>query len=177
MHQGLAGHLLCLKQFARNKGTKIEDNTVPTLGALHCLEETCKTLGNLLWRGDLLCLGSAIGRVGSLGTLGTAAPPLRSHCAPSESSMPCFSVQCRCLSPGGRSRAGVPVDEKGLSNLPKCPPGLVPQSPASDCAGHPSGVAGEAQRQAGYRGLAQKNLSFGTVLDKGRGGGNPEGCE
>lgn len=60
------------------------------------------------------------------------------------------------LSPGGRSWAGVPVDEKGLSNLPKCSPGLVPQSPASNCAGHTPGDVGEAQRHTGCEGLAQK---------------------
>ena len=64
------------------------------------------------------------------------------------------------LCPGRRSWAGVPVDEKGLSNLPKCPPGLVPQSPASNCAGHTPGDAGEAQKHTGYARLAQKDLIF-----------------
>ena len=63
------------------------------------------------------------------------------------------------LSPGGRSWAGVPVDEKGLSNLPKCSPGLVPQSPASNCAGHTPGDVGEAQRHTVCKGLAQ-NICF-----------------
>lgn len=64
------------------------------------------------------------------------------------------------LSPGRRSWAGVPVDEKGLSNLPKCSPGLVPQPPASNCAGHTPGDAGEAQRHTGCEGLAQKHLFY-----------------
>lgn len=71
---------------------------------------------------------------------------------------------CRCINVslplGGRSWTGVPVDEKGLSNLPKCSSGLVSQSPASDCAGHTPGDAGEAQRHTGCKGLAQKDLFF-----------------
>lgn len=60
------------------------------------------------------------------------------------------------LSPGGRSWAGVSVDEKRLSNLPKCSPGLVPQSPASNSASHTPGDVGEAQRHTGCEGPAQK---------------------
>lgn len=64
------------------------------------------------------------------------------------------------LSLGGRSWAGVPVDEKGLSDLPKCSPGLVPQSPASDCAGHTPGDVGEAQRHTVCKGRLRICLFF-----------------
>lgn len=64
------------------------------------------------------------------------------------------------LSSGGRSWAGVSIDEERLSNLPKCSPGLVPQSPSSNCAGHTPGDVGEAQRLTGFEGPAQKICFF-----------------
>lgn len=74
--------------------------------------------------------------------------------------MNCYRFLNVSLSPGRRSWAGVPVDEKGLSNLPKCPSGLVPQSPAPDGAGHTPGDAGEVQKRRGCEGLAPKDLLF-----------------
>lgn len=74
------------------------------------------------------------------------------------------------LSTGRRSWAGIPVDEKGLSNLSKCSSGLVSQSPASNCSSHTPGDVGEAQRHIGCKELGQKICFSKGILEGNRRG-------